>query len=722
MASNIARGFGSKNELAQLILEPDKMHVGYVIRMAYDLVDVLTNDHWRDRVSGLPQNSMLLATAFDPAKFDEALEFDRVVVLLRAQGPVRLPQDDDNLRTLIEYHQRHDQVQRRDERDGIEPITHSMLQFGGLSCRVLGTFYLDINGKLQLGADIEDFQAAAHLRVYKPIPSVLQKIVNYVDEKRASKAKEDAKAIGFATMPEAIEIGTIRYTSTDRLQQLQGSAQVKVMVQPTDFLARRTAVLGMTRTGKSNTIKTAVAAVAMAATRAKLAVGQLIFDMNGEYANANGQDDGSSIAEVFADNVVRYRGVQTEGFFDLRDNFYQSLVAGLAILQADLEVDGRNTGQDMQALINLSLEEPSESDHSSHGRWEKRVAIYKALLKRSGFPNAKTDDKVVFKVGVDVLEQIYNHAYGEEDRAQAEANETQPASNKNARAAYVRRELGEPENGLTLEGAVKFFTVVRQVDKSIRTAQGTGSPGILSSSGNAWLEEVDRGLLNLLAGASDNGTAIRSARVIGTAGLPYHSVTGSDNIPRDVYAHLEAGRIVILDLSVGVPRVREQLSKQIAQYILTESSKRFTEKQQTPPRIVMYVEEAHNLIGRDADFNTTWPRIAKEGAKFGIALVYATQEPSSVHPNIMANTENFFVTHLNNDDELRSLGKYYDFADFLPSLKKAQDVGFARIKTLSSPFVVPTQIRKFDPETLKSEYDRLERRKDFKPAPSPEGR
>jgi DNA helicase HerA-like ATPase len=136
----------------------------------------------------------------------------------------------------------------------------------------------------------------------------------------------------------------------------------------------------------------------------------------------------------------------------------------------------------------------------------------------------------------------------------------------------------------------------------------------------------------------------------------------------------------------------------------------------------MYVEEAHNLIGRDADFNTTWPRIAKEGAKFGIALVYATQEPSSVHPNIMANTENFFVTHLNNDDELRSLGKYYDFADFLPSLKKAQDVGFARIKTLSSPFVVPTQIRKFDPETLKSEYDRLERRKDFKPAPSPEGR
>jgi DNA helicase HerA-like ATPase len=146
--------------------------------------------------------------------------------------------------------------------------------------------------------------------------------------------------------------------------------------------------------------------------------------------------------------------------------------------------------------------------------------------------------------------------------------------------------------------------------------------------------------------------------------------------------------------------VRKALSERIAKYIFETSMTRFHGGHE-PPNIVMYVEEAHNLIGTKADLDETWPRIAKEGAKAQIALVYATQEPSSVHPNILANTENWFVTHLNNDDELRTLAKFYDFSDFAPSLKKAQDVGFARVKTLSSPFVVPIQIDLFDPRGLR---------------------
>ncbi|MEN9115092.1 ATPase, partial [Xanthomonas perforans] len=126
-----------------------------------------------------------------------------------------------------------------------------------------------------------------------------------------------------------------------------------------------------------------------------------------------------------------------------------------------------------------------------------------------------------------------------------------------------------------------------------------------------------------------------------------------------------------------------------------------------PQNVVLYVEEAHNLIGKKSELTATWPRIAKEGAKAKIAFVYATQEPSSVHPNILANTENWFVTHLNNDDELRTLGKFYDFGDFLPSLKSAQDVGFARIKTLSAPFVIPTQINRFTPEQVREEMRQL---------------
>jgi len=120
---------------------------------------------------------------------------------------------------------------------------------------------------------------------------------------------------------------------------------------------------------------------------------------------------------------------------------------------------------------------------------------------------------------------------------------------------------------------------------------------------------------------------------------------------------------------------------------------------QHAPHIVIYVEEAHNLIGRHDPLTDIWPTIAKEGAKARLAIVYATQE---VHPNILANTENILVSHLNNENEINELARYYDFRDFSTSLIRAQNVGFARVKTLSNPFVIPVQIDRFDPDVEKA--------------------
>jgi hypothetical protein len=109
-------------------------------------------------------------------------------------------------------------------------------------------------------------------------------------------------------------------------------------------------------------------------------------------------------------------------------------------------------------------------------------------------------------------------------------------------------------------------------------------------------------------------------------------------------------------------------------------------------------QQAHNLIGRNEALTDIWPTIAKEGAKARLAIVYATQEVSTIHPNILANTENILVSHLNNENEINELAKYYDFRDFATSLIRAQNVGFARVKTLSNPFVIPVQIDRFDPD------------------------
>jgi len=255
---------------------------------------------------------------------------------------------------------------------------------------------------------------------------------------------------------------------------------------------------------------------------------------------------------------------------------------------------------------------------------------------------------------------------------------------------------------------------LRKVNLSLRKTQKDSSQqyviGLESSTkGSSWVDPVLEAYLNLMARENNSGQSFGGWRAIQKY-RDYHSPQRSSGVIDEIITYLDEGKIVILDLSAGPGEIREVLSKRIARQIF-ERQMGTMHAGKTPQNVVLYVEEAHNLIGKKADLTDTWPRIAKEGAKASIAFVYATQEPSSVHPNILANTENWFVTHLNNDDELKTLGKFYDFGDFLRSLKAAQDVGFARIKTLSSPFVIPTQINRFTPEKIKEQIEEIKKKR-----------
>jgi DNA helicase HerA-like ATPase len=687
----IAQQVEALHALTNLIQDADTMHVGFVVKMNYRSVVVLTNDKWKQQCGGVPQNAFLVATAFDPANFTKSDPADRIVVLLRAQDEATLPQDSDTLKAIIEHYQRKTEIQAPDRLDGIEKITHARLQFKGLECRILGSFYTDNTGKIYLGSDIENFYSVARLRVYKPTAKALETIVNFIDPLKETKARQDAIAL-LGSYPEPIPIGNVRYTSTNPNQIAQNS-NAPVRIQPMDFLARRTGVFGMTRTGKSNTVKTTVASVATVAKRANVKVGQIVFDIKGEYANANGKDDGSSLAEALGEDVVRYRGAQKAGFRDLRDNMYKSLTTGLVTVQTLLRADKQNSGSDMGALLGLSLAEPHLDDfdgdrglhQSALSRRRKKVAIYKCLLTKAGLPFAQDDNRVEFEIGKDVYDQLH-----------ADLGCSLGCSNRDKRVEHAKQEFGDPSTGMTLEGATGLFVRIRNINRQ--------TPLRGSTPNSTWLDETEKGLLNLLYGKSDTDGWIRSARVIGDAVRQWHSPTGSDNVERDIYALLKQGRVVIVDLSVGTEETRAGRSEAIAEYIRVKGLLSMADEKE-PPIIMMYVEEAHNLIGKEAEIASTWPRIAKEGAAINIGLLYCTQEPSSVQPNILANTENFFVTHLNNDREVRAISEYYDFADFKDLIKNAQDVGFSRIKTLSANFVIPTQILRFSPAVVKAEYD-----------------
>ena len=58
-------------------------------------------------------------------------------------------------------------------------------------------------------------------------------------------------------------------------------------------------------------------------------VGQIIFDINGEYANANLQDQGAAIFDRYAEQTIRYATIPKDGFRELKVNFYRGARNGL---------------------------------------------------------------------------------------------------------------------------------------------------------------------------------------------------------------------------------------------------------------------------------------------------------------------------------------------------------------------------------------------------------
>jgi hypothetical protein len=622
----------------------ESQFVGWVYQMDYEQALILTHDAWKLRAKGVPLNCFLVAAEFSKT------DAPREILLLRVTGPLALPLDDKAAQAKIEACQGRAADQAAD-------ATKDEFQYGGLKCRVLGTFY-ERDGRLRLGSDIESYASAAQLAVYRPTGAALEMIVNYISPERATATEEEARRLGLKGELPRFPIGTVRYASTDRLHRGDEAEPATFHLNAVDFLARRTAVLGMTRTGKSNTVKQLVSVVMRTGMEHGLKIGQIIYDLNGEYANANQQDQGS-IAEVYPDETIRYRMIPTPGFEPILNNFFRQISEGHNTLRGLIEGSKMPRSADIEAFLSMDFEEPRQEDCNSDHEYQRqlgqqrlKLAAYQTMLARAGY-EPPPGFEIRFEVNAIIRQKV--------------------------------NRMVDPSNGLTPAQAYDWFYLARQIQDELITTGGT-----------SWIGPDTNVLMNLMLQKNDQGGYIPGFRLLQPF-KDYHAPSRSTDVCDEIYAHLTGGKIVILDLSVGDPAQRERLGKRIARHIFQNSMAVFNSGRH-PPHMVIYVEEAHNIIGRAAPLTEIWPTIAKEGAKARIALVYATQEVSSVHPNILANTENILVSHLNNENEINELARYYDFRDFAGSLIRAQDVGFARVKTLSNPFVIPVQIDKFDPE------------------------
>lgn len=663
-------------------------YVGEVYSISYETALVQIHDFHRQQVGGIPSLSFLIATRVNPEDSIDYTTEDASVILLRVMDAAPLPNADEAERVRVQAAQRvsGEDALHWDSQGMMDPSTHQLLSFAGVKCRVIGTFFLDRLSEseaadalvLRFGSDISNYYPNRGLKVYKPNDKALGKIVNYRNpELQDWQTKQ------------AVTIGQIRYASTNR--SFQGVSNVKVQLVPADLLGQKTALFGMTRTGKSNSTKIILQSVFELRWNKEqpLRIGQIVFDPNGEYANENEQDanqekNPAAIKNIWGahsegkeDDVVTYGILEHPNDPKRRLmllNFFEdaNLQIGKDIINATLEGDSSKYIQNFRQVI---FEPPDKKDYRAMTRYKRRVLVYRALLVKAGFETPQKlkpkTDGIFRKELIEYMSKSQGTNSSEHIFAADTLGKKQPTWSQLANALEKLYDfMMDSKSGY--QEFEKWYVTERQ-----------------KASGETWADEDLKKLLEMFS--RPNG-----ARQIGKVRNQHTSNTTSDYAV-EIYEHLVAGKLVIVDQSSGDIAINQASAERIMWQIFRGNQNEFRQGK-IPPEIVVYLEEAHNLLpaGSDLDLKDVWVRTAKEGAKYHIGMVYATQEVSSIQRNILKNTANWLIGHLNNTDETKELRKYYDFADFESSILRAQDRGFLRVKTLSNLFVIPVQVKKFE--------------------------
>src|SRR5438445_5413365 len=567
MATNMSLGDSLiARELAVQRLLASAHLVGGVYSMGFDECLILTNDLWKKQAGGIPQHCFLIATAMLPGEAPDSE--DEEIILLRVFEPAPLAAEAELLQ--VREQAMREMLERRGANGAAAPpaildvLTRNEIQFSGLKAKVLGTFYdADVEGApfVTFGSDLETFYSASRYLVYKPFGDSLRIIASFpeiTDEEERARHRDGNE-------PRRVQIGTIRYTSSARrrrrAQHNVDEASVPVRVNVEDFISLKTAVFGMTRLGKSNTMKIIATSVAQFAAEKPTRIGQLLFDPAGEYANVNVQDR-TALARIGPEFVTVFRygadGSQA-GIRPLTTNFFSDEAIEVTWSTIRPHLAARKESADyIRSFLSADIIGPENpgDDYSAYNRARRRRAALYATLKTADFV-VPAPFSVAIAINREVLDEV-NHRV-----------RTGPPFQTDSRGILH----------LLVVDFERFWDAVI----AAREAQATGLVD--------WVDEQLSALLACYRGSVGSGyRLLQPVRV-------YHSLARADDYASDVLNELVAGKIVIVDLSLGTETVLKFCSERIINYILEDAARRFAEGLEMH-KIQVFIEEAHKLLNQ----------------------------------------------------------------------------------------------------------------------------
>jgi hypothetical protein len=247
--------------------------------------------------------------------------------------------------------------------------------------------------------------------------------------------------------------------------------------------------------------------------------------------------------------------------------------------------------------------------------------------------------------------------------------------------------------------------------------EGTGAatpPGGRSRrEGLAWL--ADFAQLEDLAGFRDVELSARVAlntlqvvhrRARRIVDLPCVSIDPVVSVGRSILDELVQGKVVLVDVS-GLGGTEEVLvASYLTRRVLEEWQGAFLSdpaRHRQLPVVAVALEEAQRVLSANKDRESNvFPRVAREGRKFGVGLLAVTQQPKLLDDELLSQFNTFFVLGLADERDrniLRSSAKQ-DLSALGPEIQALMP-GECLLVNLEAPFAVPALIHLYE-EVLRS--------------------
>ncbi len=631
-----------EEQIEQARRTQDMRFVGYVLDLGFDTAKIITSDPYKVAVGGIPRGSFLIMTPVNAGNTPPHF------TLLRVTGVSPTPLSNQVQQTYFELHKK--------SMPELDVWTQSELQWGALDCDVLGMFYANPQNmrELQFSGDVNNVVSAHRYKVFAPDDALLRLIVN-----------------GMVKHEQRATIGTLR-TMECGLYSNGSVTNIPVEISMRDFKGCRTAMFGKTRLGKSNVVKLLAQAM-LDATEGDNSVGQLIFDINGEYANDNPQDGNRSLRSANETRCEVYALTPRPNTPSrpLRLNFYEQPAACLEVLASLLEQDNQRSNY-IRSFASVSLPDLGElpgMNDSDRNRAVRKVQMYWASLNKAGF---RADEARLRQLRL-IASQHVRHF---------DCHFNPPLR---AAAYSAVRQAQPPASPTNLDELQAELEVMARFRREV-----PNDPSLMSGTRPVFDPDMVA-LLDFLNPATGTGPAVLRAYI------GYHAADAG-NFQTDILQLMDGGRTVILDLGNATDSIRRYFSNLLSTAVFRAQETKFVSNMLGNRFVQLYFEEAHNLFPPDSkDLTGIYARFAKEGAKFHIGIVYSTQSPSTINKELLAQTENFFVGHLSSQDETKSLSRVQvAFAGVEDDILRARTPGYMRMLTMSHRFVVPTQAFRFE--------------------------